>query len=311
MSLPERALRSVAGVAGGALRESAGVLLPDAVRNAKTYQAFVGQMLDFMAENVGGAPRADRPGAAPPVDRFLARKTVGNFIDVASLATLHLSPMLLLAVVSDVAYGSKAYLRELAAELERQGVIENAASVRRVDDLMDALASASERTASAFDTPPLSAEGLKETVRQTRAALAEIDPRAVLSERDLAALWNDMQAAARRDGVSAFKISGLMALGSLDKVGKVGAGALSTAQAAGTLLDRHVLGHYRAVLREIDDDGFYPRLAAASRPYLQAAWGNFSQDRRTLTEEFLGGGAGRAWKKARRWLADSPKVEKT
>ena len=34
---------------------------------------------------------------------FVARKAVGNFIDMASLATLHLSPMLLLAVVGDVA----------------------------------------------------------------------------------------------------------------------------------------------------------------------------------------------------------------
>ena len=305
LSLPERALRSTAGMLGGTLRESAAVLLPDAVRNAKTYQVFVGQMLDFMAENVGGVERSARPGGelAPNVDQFVARKTVGNFIDVASLATFHLSPMLLLAIVSDAAYGSQAYLRELAEELRKQGVIEEGAQINRVDDLLDAVASASDKAATAFDTPPLSVQGLRETVAQTRAAVADIDPRKVLPERDLTDMWNDIQAAAQREGVSPLKVSGLMALGSLDKVGKLGSGALSTAQAAGTLFDRHVLNHYRGVLADIDQAGFYPSLAAASRPYLQAAWGNFSRDRTTFTEQFLSGGAGRAWNRAQRWLA--------
>ena len=35
-----------------------------------------------------------------PIDNFVARKTVGNFIELAGLATLHLSPLTLLAVVS-------------------------------------------------------------------------------------------------------------------------------------------------------------------------------------------------------------------
>ena len=306
LSLPERALRGTAGIVGGTLRESAAVLLPDAVRNAKTYQVFVGQMLDFMAENMGGVDRSLRPGDAGetvPVDGFVARKTVGNFVDVASLATLHMSPMLLLAVVSDVAYGSKAYLQELAEELRKQGVIEDGAQINRVDDLLDAVASASDKAATAFDTPPLSVEGLRETVRQTRAAVAEIDPSKVLPERDLAAMWNDIQGAARREGVSPFRVSGVMALGSLDKIAKLGGGALSTAQAAGTLFDRHVLDHYRGVLADINEAGFYPSLAAASRPYLQAAWGNFSHDRETFTERFLSDGAENALKRARHWLA--------
>ena len=302
LSLPERALRSTAGLVGGALRESAAVLLPETVRNAKTYQVFLGQMLDFVAEDVGriGAPRRhddDRP------EGYLARKTVGNFVDLASLATLHLSPMLLLAVVSDVAYGSKAYLRELAEEMQHQGVIADASAIQRVDDLLDQVADFSSQAATTFDQPPLSADGLKETVRQTREALAGIDVANVLPERELATIWNDMQAAARRQGVSAFNVSGLMTLASLRKVAKLGTGALSTAQAAGTLLNRHVLTHYKNVLTDIDEAGFYPTLSATSRPYLQAAWGNFSHERRTLTENFLGdGGAGRTWQKARRWL---------
>lgn len=304
LSMPERVLRSTAGVLGGTLRDSAEVLLPEAFRNAQTYRVFVGQMLDFMADRVG---RVDAGPSAGP-DDFLARKTVGNFVDVASLATFHLSPMLLLAVVADVAYGSKTYLREMAEELERQGVIEDAARIDKVDDLLEQVVAASRQATTAFDLPPLSAAALRETVRETRAAVAAIDPSAVLPERELGALWRDMQAAAKRQRVSAFKLSGLVTLASLDNVAKVGSGALSTAQAAGTLFDRHVIDHYRAVLGRIDRDGFYPTLRTVGRPHLDAAWENFAPHRRTFTERLAkqlaaaDGPLAQAPSRVRRWL---------
>ena len=306
LSLPERAVRGIAGMVGGTLRDSAAVLLPDAVRNAKTYQAFVGQMLDFMAEDVGrvGAKpeRAAAGRGAQGRDGFVARKTVGNFIDVASLATVHLSPMLVLAVISDVAYGSKVYLRELADELERQGVVADAAKVRDVDDLLDQVSAASGDAASAFDQPPLSVEGIRETVAQVRESVAAIDVQQVVTRAELAALWEAMGAAAARQGVSPFRISGAMALGGLDKLGKLGDGALSSARAAGALLNRHVLAHYRAVLADIDETGFYPSVAAFGKPYVQAALKNFSAERETLTERVLTNAEGRVTEKARRLL---------
>ena len=304
LSIPERALRSTAGVLGGALRESAAVLLPQAFRDAKTYRVFVGQMLDFMAEDMGGVQRTALPSDEPRVEGYVARKTVGNFVELASLATLHLSPMLVLAVVSDVAYGSKAYLNELAEELEKRNVIDDAGAIQKADDLLEAVADASGRTATAFDTPPLSVEGLKETIRETRESLAQIDARNVLPEVELRRLWEGMRRSAREQGVSPFDISGLITLRSLDRIGKLGSGALSSVQAAGTLLDRHVLDHYRVVLADINEVGFYPSLAAASRPYAEAVWRNFALTRPTLTETFLAaGGPRRVWNDARAWLS--------
>ena len=317
LSLPERAVRSTAGIVGGALRESATVLLPQAFRDASTYRGFVGQMLDFMAEDMGGVERASERKDAP-VERYVARKTVGNFVELASLATVHMSPMLILALVSDIAYGSRAYLSEFAQELEQRGVIEDADSIRKADDLLDAVADASQRTATAFDTPPLSVDELRQTIRETRDSLAELDIADVLPEVELRRLWDRMGAAAQRQGVSPFDISGLMTLGSLDRVGepsageregaplarkKLGGGALSSVRAAGTMLDRHVIDHYRMVLTDIEERGFYPSLATASRPYADAVWRNFAADRPTLTEEFLAkGGFKRTWRRAREWI---------
>ena len=41
LSLPERTLRSASGVVGGALRESASLLVPQAFQSSKTYEVVV------------------------------------------------------------------------------------------------------------------------------------------------------------------------------------------------------------------------------------------------------------------------------
>jgi hypothetical protein len=311
LSLPERTLRSASGVLSGTLRESASLLVPQAFRSSKTYEVFVQQMLDFMAEDVGGVKRASGPDANPQVENFVARKTVGNFIEMASLATVHLSPMTLLAIVSDVAYGSQAYLEELANELQEQGVIDDASTIHQVDDLLAAVAAASRTTASAFDTPPLSVDGLMETVQQTREALQAIDPTKVLPQSELERLWDDMHTLARREGVNPFAISGAMTLYSLEKVGHLGTGALSTVRVAGTLFDRHVINHYFEALEEINSKGMYNCLAESSRPYLRAVWRNFSSDRSTITEDLLSGKfVRRAWGTVRRWIGGSDTIQR-
>ena len=297
LSLPERVARSAAGVFGGTLRDSADVLLPQALRNAKTYQVLVGQMLDFLAEDVGRV--GDAPAAARS-DGFLAGKIVGNFIDVASLATLHLSPMLILAVIGDMAYGSKTYLREFADELQRQGLVADAGRVHDVDNLLEQIASASHDATDLFDQPPLSMDGLKESIAQARRSLLGIDASKIVSKNELDKLWNTMREVSRRDGVSALRVSGLATLGALDKVGKLGDGALSSAQAAGVLFHRHVLAHYRVALAEVEERGFYGSLAVFGKPYAQAAWRNFSPERVTLTETVVGDAAARLLEKARR-----------
>lgn len=297
LSLPERAIRGTAGVVGGTLRESAAILVPQSFRNAKTYQVFIGQMLDFMAEDMAGVDPEHRPGP-PRVENFVARKTVGNFVDLATLATFHVSPMLLLALLGDIAYGSKAYLKELAEDLEARGVIEDASAIGQADDLLDSVAQTSQKTAQVFDTPPLSVDGMRETIRQTRESITEIDPSKVLPREELDRLWERIRSTAKGQGVRPSDISGLMTLGTLDKIGKVGTGTLSTVRVAGSLVNRHVLDHYRDALGDINRDGFYATLSASSRPYVNALWRNFSSERATLTEEFVrSGGVGRTWRR--------------
>lgn len=288
LSLPERALRSASGVVGGTLRESAALLVPQAFRNSKTYSIMIQQMLDFLAEDVGGVTRAGGAGGDSTKD-FVARKAVGSFIDMASLATLHLSPMLLLAIVGDVAYGSRAYLHELAADLKKQGVVDQRSTIDNVDDLLAAVAGAAEKTAGTLNAPPISLDGLKRTVEDTRSAIGKIDPAKVLPQAELQRLWDDIHVVAANEGLNPIAVSGAVTLRALGAIASVGRGALSTATAAGTLLDRHVLDHYVAAVREIRAKGVYASLQATARPYVEAVWDNFSAKRATLTEDLLSG----------------------
>jgi hypothetical protein len=289
LSLPERAIRSGVGLVGGAVRESTSLLVPQAFQNSTTYSVMVKQMLDFLCHDVAGVKSEQTSQETPAVEDFVARKAVGNFIELAGLATLHVSPLTLLAIVSDVAYGSQAYLKELADELKKQGVIDERSTINHVDDLLAAVAEASKVTAVAFNTPPISVEGLKQTIEQTKTAVAEIDPTKVIPQAEMQKLWDEMHTLASREGVGILEISGTATLRMLDKAGSLGRGALSSVKVAGILLDRHVLNHYWSAMGEIRERGLYATLSQTSAPYIEAVWHNFSSDRATITTDLLDG----------------------
>jgi hypothetical protein len=306
LSIPERTFRSGAGLVGGVVKESAALLVPQAFQDSTTYRVMVRQMLDFMCHNVAGVKCDPAATAEPQVENFVARKAVGNFVEMAGMATLHVSPLTLLAIVSDVAYGSQAYLKELAEELKKQGVIDEQSTIHHVDDLLAAVAAASQTTASAFDTPPISVDGLKQTIDETRAALAAIDPTKVIPQAEMQSLWDEMHQLATREGVGLLEVSGTATLRMLDKAGTLSRGALSSVKVAGILLDRHVLDHYWTAMGEIREKGLYATLAETSSPYIEAVWHNFSSDRATFTEDVLSGRSlGQAWSAVSRWLGRS------
>lgn len=311
LSLPERTLRSGAGVVGGVVRESAALLVPQAFQDSTTYRVMVRQMLDFLCHDVAGVkcePTAGE-GETQQVENFVARKAVGNFVEMAGIATLHVSPLLLLAIVSDAAYGSQAYLKELAAELQQQGVIDEQSTIHHVDDLLAAVAEASKTTASAFNTPPISVEGLRQTIEETRAAVAEIEPAAIVPQAEMQQMWDEMKQLATREGVGILDISGAAALHMLQHAGNLGRGALSSVKVAGKLVDRHVLNHYWDAVGEIRNKGLYATLAETSEPYIEAVWLNFASERATITEDLLSGKTlGRLWHTAARWLGTSKPI---
>ncbi len=312
LSLPERTVRSTAAMVGGAIDQSANLLVPQAFRDSKTYNTFVKQMLDVMANDVGGvgADAAETEngaeageGEGPEIEQFVAKKAVSSFIDLAGMATMHVSPLTVLAIVSDVAYGSKTYLDELTEELVKEGVIDDQSVINNAADLLDAIGNASSQTADALDLPPMSVEGLRETIQQTQAAVADIDPALLIPQSEIESLWDDMQAMATRQDVNVFEISSAMTMYTLEQVNTVSKGALTTIRVTGDLVDRHLFDHYRQGLEQINEQGIYAMVAQTSQPYLDAVWYNFSEDRPTITEDFVSGKmVGQVWSSVKGWL---------
>lgn len=306
-SVPERLLRSTSAMIGGVLKESSQLLVPQAFRTSKSYSIFVQQMLDFMTHDVGGVDRPEGQASATDVENYVARKAVGNFIELAGLATLHLSPLTLLAVVSDIAYGSQTYLAELAAELKREGVIPEDSTIDHASDLLDAVRAASGVTAQAFDLPPTSIDGLRETIQQTQEAVGRLDPTVVFPQAEMDRIWLELQEISQKEGISLLGVGGAVTLLAVDRVAGLGAGALSAVRVAGNLVDAKVLQHYSDSLSQIHEKGFYQSLADISGPYLEAVWDNFSMETTTITQEFLSGRlTGRLWQRVGAWLKASP-----
>jgi hypothetical protein len=290
LSLPERALRSTGALVGGTLRKSSELLLPRAFRNSQSYRLFLQQMLDFVVEDVGGVQRdQDAPPSAAGVDNFVAKKAVANFIDLASLATVYMSPLLMLALLSDVAYGSQSYLKEFSKELKEQGVIDQHSTIDNAADLLSAVRDASAVGSEAFSVPPLTLKELKKTIEQTQSAIKSMSPSQLIPQAEAKRLWNDIHATAQREQVGVLHVSGAMTMYVLNRAGKVGRGALSTVKVTGSLLDQHIFDYYLDGLKDIRAKGLYASITESSKPYIEAVWRNFANSKRTITQDVFSG----------------------
>ena len=306
LSLPERAVRSTSAALSGTVKHSAELLIPQAFRSSKTYTTFVEQMLDFMAHDIGGVERATST-ESQQVENYVAKKTVGSFIELAALPLLHISPMTVLAIVSDVAYGSQTYLKELSAELKDHGIIDQDSTIDHAADLLDALKNTSGKAADAFDKPPLSIEGLNETIRQVTEASKDSDVTKAIPQREVERLWNEMHAIAAKEDQNILEVSSAMTMYAMNRIGKVGQGALSTISVAGNMFDQHILDHYRSSVSEMHEKGYYTFLAETSKPYISAMWQNFSSQKETITEDvFSGRLIGRTWRSVWDWFQKEP-----
>lgn len=312
LSLPERIVRSTVGVAAGAALETASLLVPQSFQSGKTYEIVVRNSLSFLTSNVGGVVSRDAAAPATSEADFMARKAAGNFVDLAGMATLHVSPLWFLAIVSDVAYGTKTYVQELAKELQEQGLIDDTSSIHHVDDVLKAIQDGSGNAASLFDTPPLSVDQLRETLDRTRTSLTSVDYTSVLPEAELRKYWEEMKDVSTQENVSLLGVSGALAMNTLSKVETVSKGTLTGIQVVGGLFNRHVIGHYVTSLQTIRDKGFFETVQESSAPYIQAVWSNFADDKPTWTEDVLSGKMlVQGWKKVTGWFGGEARTGPT
>ena len=307
LSLPERgALRTGTGLVGGVVRKAPHCWCPNRFKARAPTASWCSRCSTSWCTTLAAWPPTNSRRQPPRSITTWRAKRSAILSNMASLATLHISPLMLLAVVSDVAYGSQVYLKQLAEELKQQGVIAEDSTIDHVNDLLSAVSDASAATGKVFNTPPLSVDSLRETIDETRTALQTAGAAHVLPQAEVRRLWEEMQSIADREGVGLLAVSGAATMHAMGRIATLGRGALSTVKVAGSLLDKHVVEHYSEALREIHSKGLYQSLAETSQPYIDSVWQNFQADRSTITQDLLSGKLlGGAWRAARRWLGSS------
>jgi hypothetical protein len=243
------------------------VMLPDAVRHSKLYQAIVGRLLRITIELVGGVEGV-YPSEEMPARELLVRKTAGNAVELASFLAVGWSPVWLLAGASDLVGGSKVYLQALVAELGDAGVLAADADVASFEELLTALEGASGVLADTVDVPPLNVPSVRTSWQELQRQAADLPDAATLEE-----IFAELQLAARQEDRSMLEISSMVALG-----------AVRTGVRLGSV---HIFDYYRHALRTIVEEGLLAFLRRTSTPYLTRARSHFDPESSTYLERLL------------------------
>jgi hypothetical protein len=267
VSLPERVVRSLAAVLGGAVHETAEVVLPRLVRRSRLYEATAKNVLRITIELVGGvadSAEADQPSAG----QLAVRKGAGNVVEFGSIAAFGFSPLWLLAAASDLARGSRVYLTALVGELKDNGVLEKDAEIASVDQLLGVLERGAGKSAALIDVPPMELRELRTSIAELAAERKELP-----GPDELQALYEGLIRQARAENRSLLAVSS-----------GIGLAFLNSAQHVGR---DHIWIPYREDWRPLRQEGFAAYARRVATPYRQAVESHFDVAKPTLTERLL------------------------
>lgn len=267
LSLPERVLRAMAAGLGGLIFELGEVVLPRWLRRTRLYQALIYRLLRLSVELIG-----DVQGVMPPdeigIGDLAARKAVGNVIELVSFLAVGWSPLWLLAAVSDLTGGTRAYLSVLVQELQKDGLLADDADIQSVAELLDRLERSSGMAADWVDVPPLNLKDLNTSWQVMKSNAGQLP-----NADQLRRLYRSMELVARQEGRTLGDLSALIAAGALRAGVRMGS--------------KHVFAYYQSALQAIKSEGWGSYARRVARPYLFAGRSHFDPKRVTYTEKAL------------------------
>jgi len=306
LTLPERGVRIFTGVFGGIIKETAELVMPGMIKHTNTYNLFVGNLLRFAVENIGGVEGAyaDDSGMG---DDYAVRKTVGNIIEGIGLATIHVSPLWIFAFLSDGVSGGKAYLARLHAELRERGLVDEDTDPGSLHSILEGLERSSASFAKNLDAPPLSRKEIMENLRDMADSIKDVGNRtghaAGKSVDDVGTMMSDFMETANAEGQSLLGLSGVMALQATERAKRTTAKAMAVPKVAGDIVYENIFCYYRDTLSDIHQQGYSAVAAATIAPYGSALKKNLQRDNITLTEKlFRGSASGLNWLMTGKWV---------
>ncbi|MBI3819732.1 MAG: hypothetical protein HY286_13635 [Planctomycetes bacterium] len=289
LSLPERAVRSVVGTAGATAREITNAVVPPAVRGTRFWNAAVDRSLNILAEGIGNVKSNKKTGS----DVDVARQAVGSVVDTAAMVVFHVSPLWLLAVVHDVASGSRKYLDEVVLELRERGSLEKDVNIHNIDHLLTVLENTAGNLQGDVDRPPLSVGELRGSVDRIRESMSGAPPDEVREEA--LKFGKALEEISKKEGRSPREISNAMAIRVATSARLAGNAAVAGVDVAARLFVVKGWRPYQLQLRSIARVGFARYLGHAVKPIADAVVLNFNPHTDTLTAKLL---TGRLWRSA-------------
>jgi hypothetical protein len=290
LSLPERALRSLAALVGGSTELLVKSLLPESLRDTTTYRVTVGLFQMFLIERMAGIEVKDATTAKGQLkDKYVQRKLLGNVLEAAGLFTMRFSPLWVLALAGDAAGGGKMFLERLVRHLKANDVIPENAEPKELVDVLEAVQNATDKSATALDQPPLSREELAQLADEMKESYSKVLTTSVDLIPDLTKVWDEMEEVSKKEKVSLETLMGMMvfeaaafaqkSLGTVAAVGKTGV----------ELFDEAIIQSYKKTLENIKVEGVDGYLANHFQPFLEAAKGHFDMGKKTWLERKLAG----------------------
>ena len=289
LSLPERYVRGLSALVGGMFKETTDILVPGFVKDTTSYNIFVGNILRFTVENIGGVKGVyDDEGLE---GEFATRKLIGNTIEGVGIATIHLSPLWFFAFFSDTVKGGQAYLQRLHKEMVEKGYIDPTTSGDSVNSLFEGL----ERTTTSFaqniDTPPLTKKEIISNIEEIRDSIADLLSRsgyvANNTMTEASNVLQDFMDTATEEGQSLLELGGLMTLQTTNRIKQLGGFSISAPNVAGKMLYENILGYYSDTLSDIHEKGYAAVASDAVEPYGKAIIDQFSTEKITWTERLF------------------------
>ena len=291
LSIPERYLRGLTALTGGMLKETTDLVVPDFVQDTTSYNIFVGNLLRFAVENVGGVEGLYEDDSLE--GEYATRKVIGNAIEGVGIATVHASPLWIFAFFADSVKGGQAYLDRLSDELVERGYIESEKTSKSLKGLLEGIEKTTSSFAQNIDTPPLSKDEIIDNISEIRDSINELwvttGKAAVDITEDVGDIIQEFIDTANEEGQSFLELGGLMTLQATSRAKKAAGMAITAPHVAGKMLSENILGYYRDTLTDIHEHGYAQVASEVIDPYGNAILKQFDANKETWTEKIFKG----------------------
>jgi hypothetical protein len=290
LSLPERVLRSATAISGGLLQEIGAAVLPVSVRRTALYKNMVEVTLRFLVEEVGQV-RGVYPSEKRLAQDFLLQRGVSHGIGLLGMATLHVSPVWIVAALADASGAGSRLIAQVSQALKDEGLLEKNAEFSTVDQMLGGLEKTSTHLAQTLSFPPLNIESLRREWNQFRADLPGIPAGRLPAVATLERLWSDLTDSAAEQERSVFALCSALAISTAARMPSnllwlSRATKIATTR-TGEVVGSTFLSHYRRELADIGNSGFAEYWKRQFRPYLRAAAAQFQMSKLSSTERLL------------------------